>query len=96
LVDKTKSPEGIEHTLKLRNGSSFTIMLPIKYGTNGHKTNINKVVATNLPENISSGGESTLKVFVPNQYYDGKNLDLERIYVDIKGYFNKVNEANGL
>ena len=102
MVDKTKTNEGIEHTLKLFNGSSFTIKkysLSLSYlriinGGNARYGNSDKVIATEITENIVPGGEVTLQVFVPYEYYNGKNLDLERVYIDFNGYFNEVKEKN--
>jgi hypothetical protein len=87
IVETIQSKEGIEYTLIFKNNSIYNIKklsmsysYPIKTST-GHKGNNNNIKAENIHEEVKSGHEFEYCVFIPNEYFDGKGLDIERLHV---------------
>lgn len=101
IVNVSNLPEGRGYSIKLKNGSRYTIKqnnvylgFPIKK-PNGYSSNNFKVEATGNRLNIKPGEEFTLNAFAPIEEYKGNSLlDIENPQIEISGYINEVKDLN--
>ncbi|MDP4093693.1 MAG: hypothetical protein Q8920_10070 [Bacillota bacterium] len=101
ITNTSVQPSGTNYSIKLTNGSSYTIIqnslylsYPIKI-TNGRVQNECKVEAKLNKLNIKPGEIVNLHAFFPIENYDGNNkLDKEHLQYEINGFISKLSQEN--
>ncbi|MFC4600842.1 hypothetical protein [Cohnella hongkongensis] len=100
IIEKSKMPNGITYSMKLKNLSKFTIAqnnvyisYPIKTSA-GSKGNEFKIEAKNNRLQIEPDEEIFLSAFAPiENYEENQKLDTENFNLEIIGYIEEVKET---